>query len=52
MVSTGVNIDCNYMIQVKNYIPVLLPRPRKKPKLYDCDGGEIRIITVTIGALE
>ena len=52
MVSSGVNIDCNYLRRVKDYVPVMLPRPRKRLPLYDCDGKEIKIITVTIGALE
>ena len=52
MVSSGVNIDCKYMKLVKNHMPVPLPRPRKKPLLYDSDGEPISIITVTIGAFE
>jgi len=52
MVSSGINIDCKYMKLVKNYIPIPLPRPRKKQPLHDSDGNTIPIISVTIGALE
>jgi hypothetical protein len=52
MTGSGVNIDCNYMKYVKHYMPVRLPRPRKKPSLTDIDGEEIPVISVTIGALE
>ena len=52
MNGSGVNIDCNYIRYVKHYIPVLLPRPKRKKILHDIGGGEIPIITVTIGAFE
>ena len=52
MVSSGVNIDCRYMRFVKHYIPVLLPKPTKRPVMHDSDGGEMPIVCVTIGAFE
>ena len=52
MVSSGINIDCQYIVRVKDHIPIQLPRPRKKPLLHDIDGEIIPIITVTIGAFE
>lgn len=52
MVSSGINIDCKYLLRVKDHIPIPLPRPRKKPPLHDIDGKPIPIITVTIGAFE
>lgn len=52
MTGSGVNIDCRYMGYVKHYMPVRLPKPRKKPPLKDIDGTIIPIIIVTIGALE
>lgn len=49
---SGVNIDCNYMIWVSDYVPVRLPRPRKRPPLRDIDGEVIPIITVTTEPLQ
>jgi hypothetical protein len=40
---SGVNIDCNYIIRVKDYMP--LPRPNKR--LIDSDGSILPLITVT-----
>ena len=49
---SGVNIDCRYMILVKHHMPVLLPRPRKRPAMHDIDGEEMPVVCVTIGAFE
>lgn len=40
---SGVNIDCNYIIMVKDYMP--LPRPTKR--LMDNEGNIIPLITIT-----
>ena len=56
MVSSGVNIDCNYIINVKQLMKKAhLPRPARKyckKMLTDCDGEYLPIIKVTIGVFE
>lgn len=42
---SGVNIDCKYIIRVKDLMDVKLPRPSKR--LLDCDGTRLPLITIT-----
>lgn len=39
-------IDCNYIRRVKDYMPVLLPRPSVKKDFLICDGEYLPIIHV------
>ena len=39
-------IDCNYIRRVKDYMPVLLPRPKLKPTVIVNDGEWLQIIGV------
>ena len=43
---SGVNIDCRYVVRVKNLMKAAeLPRPNKR--LLDSDGSRLPLITVT-----
>lgn len=40
----GYSIDCDYLIRVKDHMP--LPRPDKR--LVDCDGSRLPIVLVSV----
>ena len=39
-------IDCNYLIKVEEYLPMVLPKPTLKKKVLVCDGEVLPIVHI------